>query len=38
MARFIDKDVAYSMLKHEEVTHELSFTVEVFRKAAILID
>lgn len=38
MADLIDKDAAYSALKHEEETHELSFTAEAFGKAARIID
>ena len=38
MAMLIDKDAAYTALKHEEETHELSFTAEAFGKAARIID
>lgn len=38
MAELIDKERAYTALKHEQYTHGLSFSAEAFEKAARIID
>ena len=38
MLNLIDKTAAYNALKHEAETHELSFTVEAYDRAARIID
>lgn len=38
MPELIDKERAYTALKHEQYTHGLSFSAEAFEKAARIID
>lgn len=38
MPELIDKEQAYTALKHEQYTHGLSFSAEAFEKAARIID
>lgn len=38
MDKYINKNEAYKLLKHEEETHDLSFSAEAYKRAARIID